>query len=166
MQCYFNIYIYIYIYTAIPSATQRIVYKHRVNPHAHVPVAAPVAHSPTRQLQREIEEVNDELEKILHVADNIDHMTQTPDDGRKPGECKTIGSPGLRNGSSSSSSKVFPPSPKGNRFYRQPPAEAARTLATVTRPAIAPVLLKPAPARRWDHRDQPQTTSAFSTMQL
>jgi len=112
------------------------------------------ADSPTRRLQRELEEVNDELEKIYQVADNITNMAnQDCIDGRKPGEYMLIGSPATR-----TTLKTLP-SPKQNRFYRQPPAEA-RTVSS-TRPITATLPLQHSVTSSWSR----QSSSAFSTMQ-
>lgn len=132
-------------------AIQQPSVAHRAQPVA--PLSA--TDSPTRRLQREIGEVNDELEKIYQVADNITNLAnQDSTDGRKPGEYMLIGSPATK-----ASMKTFP-SPKQNRFFRQPPAEA-RTVSS-TRPITAALPQQPSVTSSWIR----QSSSAFSTMQL
>lgn len=158
---------------ASPVSSPRVIYKGHLSNRSTPPpgtaqapilgtsprsTISPGLDSPTRRLQKEIDQVNDELELIYAVADNIDHLTVVDADGRKPGECKQIskGSPSV--------SKYQQPflSPKQNRFFMQPP-QHAKAVETTRQPLDASI------SRQQPESNQPlinwglKNTSAFSS---
>eukprot|EP00051_Salpingoeca_urceolata_P026866 m.479059 g.479059 ORF g.479059 m.479059 type:complete len:381 (+) comp21311_c0_seq1:1923-3065(+) len=126
---------------------------------------SPRSDSPSRRLQKELDEASSELDTINGVSQNIDRLTGSTEDlfldGRKPGDTKGI----LTLGTSPSESLQAPfSSPKQNRFYLpvMPPSSAkavsvARLDAPLERMATPP---EKSTASRWSETSA--SASAFA----